>query len=116
MAYVPEMNYTPDMGIKIRVGKKFFKKIGQVAKQVAKQVVKVAPLPQAQAINAISNIKIKTKKTSSQPTIQPQPTTEPTQPTEITSENKIFGVDKKVVLIGGGAVGLIMILMLMRKK
>jgi hypothetical protein len=109
MAYVPEMNYTPDMGIKVRFGKKFWKNVGNIVKTA---------VPQTQVVNALSKVKIKIgkKKISPQPTqTQPQPTQ--TEPQEITpKEDKIFGLDKKVVLIGGGLIGLFLIFSLKSKK
>jgi hypothetical protein len=124
MAYVPEMRYEPEMG------KSIFKKIGKAISGVANVVSKVTsvvPLPQTQAVNAVSGalskvkkvggaIKSATKGSKKTPT---QITTEQTTetPEEITpSEEKIFGLDKKVVMIGGGAVGLVLLLTLIRKK
>jgi hypothetical protein len=108
MAYVPDMNYSPEMGIKIKFGKNFLSKIGDIAKSA------VAPLvPQTQVVNALSNVKIKTgKKTTKPQTTEPQETT----PQEITEEKKIFGLNKKVVLIGGGVIGAIILFSLMKKK
>jgi len=108
MAYVPEMNYTPEMGLKIRFGKNFLNKIGSITKSAITPLV-----PQTQVVNALSKTKIKTGKK----TITPKETIpQQTIPQETTSEKKIFGLDKKVVLIGGGVVGAVLLLTLMKKK
>jgi hypothetical protein len=123
MAYVPEMSYSPEMGIKIKFGKKYIKKtIGKIGASVS-----VAPLPQTQAVGAISRVASKVKSVSSKvqavssalkssnssmPTTASDSLIEPSQ----SSNNKIFGLDKKVVFIGGGAVGLVLLLVILKRK
>ena len=109
MAYVPDMNYSPEMGIKIKFGKDFLSKVGDIAKSAITPLV-----PQTQLVSALSQVKIKAgKKTTKPQTTIPQETI----PTETTSEEKkIFGLDKKVVLIGGGVIGAIIFISLMKKK
>jgi hypothetical protein len=96
------------MGLKIKFGKNFLSKVGNIAKSAITPLV-----PQTQLISGLSNIKIKAGKKTTQPTqVAPQETT----PQETTGEKKIFGLNKKVVLIGGGVVGVILVLSLIRKK
>jgi hypothetical protein len=106
MAYVPDMNYSPDMGLKIKFGKNFLSKVGNIAKSAITPLV-----PQTKIVSALSDIK--TRKKTTQPTkTEPQEIT----PQETTEEKKIFGLNKKVVLIGGGVVGVIILFSLMKKK
>jgi hypothetical protein len=116
MAYVPEMSYSPEMG------KSIFKKIGEVVSKVA-PVASVVPLPQTQAISAVSKVASKAKAVSSAvKSSKSKKATTPAsdtsndwvEPAE-TSDNKILGLDKKVVLIGGGAVGLVLLLVILKK-
>jgi hypothetical protein len=112
------MAYVPEMGVKVKFGKKFIKKtIGKVGATAS-----VVPLPQTQAISAVSKIASKAKAVSSalksSKSSTPTPATdnsnaivEPSQ----SSDNKIFGLDKKVVFIGGGAVGLVLLLVILKK-
>jgi len=120
MAYVPEMSYSPEMG------KSIFKKIGKAISDAGKVVSKVAsvvPLPQTQAISAISKVASKAKAVSSavksskskKDTTPVSDTSNTSVEPEQTSDNKILGLDKKVVLIGGGAVGLVLLLVILKK-
>jgi hypothetical protein len=112
MAYVPEMNYSPEENYTAEMGG-LFKSLKKIAKSIAPNIISAVPLPQTQALNALSKIKIKTGKKSSPQEVSPQPTIEPT---ETSGDNKIFGLDKKIIFISGGAVGLILLLTLMKKK
>jgi hypothetical protein len=128
MAYVPEMSYSPEMGIKVKVGKKALKKtIGKV-----NAVASVVPLPQTQAISAVSKVASKAKAVSSaikssknDKATNPASKNDKATPASDTSndwvepaensDNKILGLDKKIVLIGGGAVGLVLLLVILKK-
>jgi hypothetical protein len=119
MAYVPAMNYSPDLGIKVKVSKKAIKK--SIGKVIA--TASVVPLPQTQAVSAVSKVASKAKAVSS--AIKSSKSNKDTTPAsdtsndlvepEQTSDNKILGLNKKVVLIGGGAVGLVLLLVILKK-
>jgi hypothetical protein len=115
MAYVPNMSYSPEMGFKIKFGKNFLQKIGVVASAI--------PLPQTQAVGAVSNIVSKAKAVSSaiksskssmsnSDTDNSDTSVEPSEG----SNKKFFGLNKKLALIGGGAVGLVLLLIILKKK
>lgn len=135
MAYVPSDNIG-DIGLKINLKKgvkKLGKAVGKVAKKVALPVattvvtggaslpaVSVATAKQATATAAKksltkavakatsgkkpSQIPVKTQMVASQQNIPP------------VNDDKIFGLDKKVVIFGGAGLGALLLIVLVAKK
>ena len=92
MAYVPEMKYSPEMGkLKIKVGKKVFKKIAGAVSKVAS----VVPLPQTQLVSAVTKVASKVKSVTKGS--KKSPTEEITTNTVMPTPQDIIPSDKKIL-------------------
>ncbi len=135
MAYVPSDNIG-DIGLKIKLKKgikKLGKSVGKVAKKVALPVatavvtggaslpaISVATAKQAAANTAKKSFtKAVAKSTSGKKPSQIPVETQivaSQQNIPLVSDDKIFGLDKKVVIFGGAGLGALLLILLVAKK